>query len=56
MVWYNYFFLNRGKPSTHIEALSAISNEQLVATMPEVFSKVISAAEEKLGRNSNENC
>lgn len=55
MVWYNYFFLNRGKPSTHIEALSALSNEQLVSTMPNVFTKVISAAEEILGRKSNEN-
>ena len=56
MVWYNYFFLNRGKPSTHIEALSTLSNEQLVSTMPNVFTKVISAAEEILGRKSNENC
>ena len=50
MVWYNYFFLNRGKPSTHIEALSTLSNEQLVSTMPNVFTKVISAAEEILQR------
>lgn len=55
MIWYNYFFLNRGKPSTHIEALSTLSNEQLVSTMPNVFTKVISAAEEILGRKSNEN-
>ena len=55
MVWYNYFFLNRGKPSTHIEALSALSNEHLLSTMPNVFTKVISAAEEILGRKSNEN-
>ena len=33
MVWYTYFFLNRGKPSTHIEAFSQISNEMLVSTM-----------------------
>ena len=25
MVWYTYFFLNRGKPSTHIAALSQLS-------------------------------
>src|SRR5699024_2078569 len=25
MIWYNYFFLNRGKPSTHIAVLSQIS-------------------------------
>ena len=33
LVWYTYFFLNRGKPSTHIEAFSQISNEMLVSTM-----------------------
>ena len=39
MVWYTYFFLNRGKPSTHIEAFSQISNEMLVSTMPPVFRR-----------------
>ena len=29
MVWYTYFFLNRGKPSTHIAALSQLSDEEL---------------------------
>lgn len=56
MVWYNYLFLNRGKPSTHIEALSKIDDEDLVATMPAVFSKIIAAAEKALGRSKNENC
>lgn len=48
MVWYTYFFLNRGKPTTHIEALSKMTNEELVASMPPVFSRMISAAEKKL--------
>lgn len=48
MVWYTYFFLNRGKPSTHIEALSKIEDKTMVASMPTVFSKIIDAAEKKL--------
>lgn len=48
MIWYTYFFLNRGKPSTHIEALSKIDNEQLKTTMPDVLSRLIASAEKKL--------
>lgn len=48
MVWYTYFFLNRGKPSTHIEALSKIGDETLASSMPTVFEKLISAAEKAL--------
>ena len=48
MIWYTYFFLNRGKPSTHIEALSRIDNEQLKTTMPDVLSRLIASAEKKL--------
>lgn len=52
MVWYTYFFLNRGKPSTHIEALSKISDEKLLASMPPVFEKLISASEKVLKETS----
>lgn len=45
MVWYIYFFLNRGKPSTHIEVLSKIEDKSLIASMPTVFSKIIAVAE-----------
>lgn len=48
MIWYTYFFLNRGKPSTHIEALSRIDNEQLKTTMPDVLCRLIASAEKKL--------
>ena len=48
MVWYTYFFLNRGKPSTHIEALSKIEDKTMVASMPTVFSKIFAVAEIKL--------
>ncbi len=56
MVWYTYFFLNRGKPSTHIEVFSQINDEALVATMPPVFKRLISAAEKALKEKPNENC
>lgn len=56
MVWYNYFFLNRGKPSTHIEAFSKISDEVLTSSMPPLFEKLISAAEKALKENHHEDC
>lgn len=56
MVWYTYFFLNRGKPSTHIEAFSQISDVKLIETMPTVFERLISAAEKALKENSHEDC
>lgn len=54
MVWYTYFFLNRGKPSTHIEAFSKITNEMLTSNMPEVFEKLISAVERSLKEGYDE--
>ena len=56
MVWYTYFFLNRGKPSTHIEALSMINDNNLVSNMPDVFKRVFSTAEKVLKENSYEDC
>ena len=56
MVWYTYFFLNRGKPSTHIEAFSKISDKMLTLSMPTVFEKLISAAEKALKENPHEDC
>ena len=56
MVWYTYFFLNRGKPSTHIETFSRISDEMLVATMPPMFERLISAAEKALKETPDEDC
>lgn len=41
MIWYNYFFLNRGKPTTHIEVLSRMSDEECREHMPEVLKKII---------------
>ncbi len=48
MVWYTYFFLNRGKPSTHIEAFSQISDGMLASAMPPVFERLVAAAEKAL--------
>jgi len=56
MVWYTYFFLNRGKPSTHIEAFSQISDDVLMSGMPEVFERMISVAEKVLEEKSDEDC
>lgn len=55
MVWYNYFFLNRGKPSTHLAALSSISSEQLKEKVPPVFSRLFLFAEEKMKGDIHEN-
>ena len=40
MVWYNYFFLNRGKPATHMLMLSQISKEGLKANIPQVICRM----------------
>lgn len=38
--WYSYLFLGKGKPSTHILALSAIEDETLRESIPEVFRDI----------------
>lgn len=48
MVWYTYFFLQRGKPTTHIEAISKMSKAQLLQGMPRIFSRIILDAEKML--------
>lgn len=40
MIWYNYHFLGRGKPTTHITALSLMTDEELIENMPPVFDKM----------------
>lgn len=56
MVWYTYFFLNRGKPATHIEAFLKITNKIQTLGMPDVFIRMIAAAEKALKEVSHENC
>jgi putative ATP-dependent endonuclease of OLD family len=40
MIWYNYHFLGRGKPTTHIQILSSMNNEQIEADLPQVFTDI----------------
>lgn len=46
MVWYSYFFLNRGKPSTHISALSQISDSDLLNNTPAVIIRLMDRAKQ----------
>lgn len=41
MIWYNYFFLNRGKPSTHIQVLSKIADNNFITNQPAVIKRLI---------------
>lgn len=49
MIWYQYFFLGRGKPTTHMQFLSSISADELKRNLPSVFEKMVKRAEELLG-------
>lgn len=49
MIWYQYFFLGRGKPTTHMQFLSSISDDELKRNLPPVFEKMVRRAEELLG-------
>jgi len=40
MVWYKYFFIDVGKPSTHILALSNIGDDALTSSSPAVLSSL----------------
>ncbi len=55
MVWYTYFFLNRGKPSTHISVLSRLSDETIKSNIPPVLKRLIEAAEHIIKGDKNEN-
>lgn len=48
MVWYNTLFLGRSKPSTHIEALLKLDDDDLIIFMPEPFSKLVMRVKEIL--------
>lgn len=49
MIWYQYFFLGRGKPTTHMQFLSYISDDELRENLPTVFKKMVKCAEKILG-------
>ncbi|WP_152656260.1 ATP-dependent endonuclease [Oceanobacillus sp. CFH 90083] len=46
MIWYDYFFLNRGKPVTH---LLALQNIEIQDAIPELFQRIAKKVHQKLG-------
>jgi len=40
MIWYNYHFLGRGKPTTHIQVLSSMTDEEIKDNLPKVFTEI----------------
>jgi len=54
MVWYNYFFLNRGKPTTHIAALLTMDTKTLGNSIPSVLKRLITTAGKMLKGDANE--
>lgn len=40
MIWYSYFFLTRGKPVTHLQALNYIDEDVLKEDIPDVFINI----------------
>jgi len=48
MIWYNYFFLGRGKPSTHIEALEYVDENTVKDNLPDSFSRFLNYIEIRL--------
>jgi putative ATP-dependent endonuclease of OLD family len=51
MIWYNSLFLGRGKPSTHIEALSELTKEELLEKLPPELNKLAKKTEKILKEN-----
>lgn len=43
MIWYNYFFLSRGKPTTHLLALSNLDESVFRDRLPDGFKKINAA-------------
>lgn len=50
MIWYNYnyFFLTRGKPVTHLQALSLIEEQHLKDSTPDVIQRMAKKAKQIL--------
>jgi putative ATP-dependent endonuclease of OLD family len=40
MIWYNYHFLGRGKPTTHIQVLSSMTDKEIKDNLPPVFKEI----------------
>ncbi len=56
MAWYNYFFLNRGKPSTHIVALSQLGKQELKRCVPSILQELMLQANNILKGRKDEEC
>jgi putative ATP-dependent endonuclease of the OLD family len=54
MIWYNYHFLGRGKPATHIEALALMANEEIISNLPKVFNDIFGRIKHILDTAENE--
>jgi hypothetical protein len=46
--WYRYLFLGRGKPASHLDAMSRLSSKDLKTGCPPVLARLCEAMEEKL--------
>lgn len=40
MIWYNYHFLGRGKPATHIQVLSSMTDKEIKDRLPRIFKEI----------------
>jgi putative ATP-dependent endonuclease of OLD family len=40
-IWYQYLFLGRGKPTTHMRALNAMTDEHLATGLPPVLKRLL---------------
>jgi putative ATP-dependent endonuclease of OLD family len=40
MIWYNYHFLGRGKPTTHIQVLASMNDAEIKDNLPAVFTEI----------------
>ena len=54
MIWYNYFFLNRGKPTTHFYTLSKMSKQDFVDNAPDVLKRVVGRISNKINQGTSE--
>lgn len=54
MIWYNYHFLGRGKPATHIEALALMTDNEISVGLPKVFKDMFNRIKDILKTSENE--
>lgn len=54
MIWYDYFFLQRGKPVTHRLAMLKIEDDQFEENLPDILKSLLGRAMIKLNYNVGE--